>query len=590
MHRKWFINRTNPEYIQYISKAASISPVLAQIMINRGIKTADEINNFLYPSSSVLSDPFELPDMKLAVERIKAALAHNERVLVHGDYDADGLTATAIMVHSLKKIGLDVEYFIPNRMVHGYGFNPPSVDIAKKLGVKLIITVDCGITSFDAATCAGKEGIDVIITDHHEPFRQKPAPPTHPSPSRGEGKGGGESFVSDFLLPEAVAVVNPKIDNRQSTINNLSGAGIAFKIAQALAAESGLHFSMDDSLSLLDLAALGTIADVVPLTGENRFILKEGMKYIHSAERPGIRSLKKMAGIEDREVKSGTLAFSLIPRINAAGRIAESSDVVELLITDSDDRADEIALWLNGLNSERQQIEGGIFQEVMGRLNTKDISSVIVLASEIWHQGVIGIVASRVAEQFYRPVVIFSIEDGIAKGSARSIPSFDICNAFSDCSEMLIGFGGHRQAAGVRLEAERLGSFEKKLCSLFDSAGDIELTPSLKIDAYINLSDISFRLIKELAMLDPLGCGNPEPLLASKMLEVSSCRIVGNNHLKMKLSHKSRYIDAIGFDMGGQIENLELSGSIDAVFTPAVNEWNGGRYLQLILKALRPSA
>lgn len=582
MQRRWFISRTNPEYIHYISKAASISPILARVMINRGIKTADEINNFLYPSVTGLSDPYELPDMKAAVERIKAALSHNERVLVHGDYDADGLTATAIMAHSLKKIGLDVEYFIPNRMVHGYGFNPPSVDIAKKFGVKLIITVDCGITSFDAANYAKQEGIDVIITDHHEPMA-----------SRQSLVNSEQSDYSlntiHYSLPEAVAVVNPKLGTRNPELSILSGAGIAFKIAQALAAERGLHFSMDDSLSLLDLAALGTIADVVPLTGENRFILKEGMKYINNACRPGIKSLKKIAGIEDREVKSGTLAFSLIPRINAAGRIADSSDVVELLTTDSDDRADEIAQWLNRLNSERQQIEEEIFQEVMGRLDTKDTSSVIVLASETWHQGVIGIVASRVAEQFYRPVVIFSIEDGMAKGSARSIPSFDICNAFSDCSEMLTGFGGHRQAAGVRLEAGRLESFEKKLCSLFDSAEDIELTPLLKIDADINLSDISFSLIKELGMLEPLGYGNPEPLFASKMLDISSCRIVGNNHLKMKLSSKSRYIDAIGFDMGGYLENLDISASVDAVFTPAVNEWNGGRYLQLILKALRPS-
>ncbi|MBS1234668.1 MAG: recJ, partial [Nitrospirae bacterium] len=309
-----------------------------------------DINDFLYPGMTGLSDPFALPSMKTAVERVKTALHRRERILIHGDYDTDGLTATAIMLQALRTIGLDVSYFIPNRILHGYGFHPPAVDRAQKLGVKLIITVDCGITSFAAVSYAKKAGIDVIITDHHEPLKVE---------GQGAGGRGGEELLHHpFKVPDAIAVVNPKLETHNSNLSHLSGAGVAFKFAEALASEEGLPYSRADVLPLLDLAALGTLADVVPLTGENRVILKEGLRLIHAGSRPGIRALKEVSGLNGKETKAGRLSFTLVPRMNAAGRIADAQDVVKLLLSASDEESLRLSSWLDSLNSGRQQIEG----------------------------------------------------------------------------------------------------------------------------------------------------------------------------------------------------------------------------------------
>jgi len=588
MHSRWLINRTNPEYIQYLSKTASISPVLAQVLINRGLKTVSDINAFLHPGITSLSDPFDLPSMKAAVARIRTALERQEGILVHGDYDADGLTATAIMLQVLRGIGLEAFYFIPNRMLHGYGFHAPAVDIAKKLGARLIITVDCGIASFEAVSYANKSGIDVIITDHHEPVVKG---------IREWGLGIGNSTNPQpltpnplYVLPDAVAVINPKLKSPESRLSSLSGAGVALKFAQALAMEEGVPFSDDDVLQLYDLAALGTLADVVPLTGENRVILKEGLKSVHDGPRPGIRALKEVSGLNGKEMKSGRLSFTLVPRINAAGRIGDAQDVVKLLLSEKEEEVLELSSWLDRLNRERQQIEAEVFQEALEKLRGADIPSAIVLAGEGWHQGVLGIVASKLAEEFYRPAFIFSIENGIAKGSARSIPSFDICRGLTDTGGLLLSFGGHKQAAGIKLKAEDLQAFEKSIAGIVDATLEpSDLQPVLEIDATIRLSEITHELVQEFSLLEPFGFGNPEPLTGEKNLEVVSPRIVGDRHLKMRLKKEHTSLDAIGFNMGGLLQELQ-GAPVDAVFTPAVNDWNGGRYLQLILKAVRPSA
>ncbi|MCL4474891.1 MAG: single-stranded-DNA-specific exonuclease RecJ [Nitrospirae bacterium] len=575
MNRRWLIKRTNPEYILYLSKAASISPVLAQVLINRGIKTPGEVKDFLSPGITNLSDPFELPDMSAAVERIKAAFHRSERVLVHGDYDTDGLTATSIMVHALKAMGMDVHYFIPNRMTHGYGFNMPAVDVAKKLGTRLIITVDCGITSFEAAAAAKEKGMDVIITDHHEPALRQ--------------ESGVRS--QEFLLPDAVAVVNPKISNLKSQISNLSGAGIAFKVVQALAMDDALPFSGDDSLSLLDLAALGTLADVASLTGENRIILREGMRHIQNAHRRGIKSLIEVSGLRDRELRAGLLSFTLVPRINASGRIGDAGDVISLFLSDSDEETLSIAEKLDRTNSERQRIEEETYQEALAQLREKGHDTAVVLAGKGWHAGVIGIVASRIAEECYRPTFIFTLDNGIAKGSARSIPAFDLYNGLSACSDLLLSFGGHRQAAGLKLKESDIARFEEKMNAVArDALHADDFTPTIEIDTEVALYDVNTGLVRELSLLEPLGSGNPEPLLGARRLDVLNPKVVGKNHLKMRLKQKALSFDAIGFDMGNFIEHLSSSISVDAAFTPTINEWNGNKYLQLNLKACRPSS
>ena len=600
MHRRWLVNKTNPEYITYLSKTASVSPVLAQIFINRGIKTPEEINSFLNPHISQLSDPFAIQGMKIAVDRIMAAKTNGEKILVHGDYDVDGLSATAIIIKALKMIGIDSHYFIPNRIKHGYGFNLSSVKKAKQTGTTLIITVDCGITSFEAAALSKKEGIDVIITDHHEPIRsqksevrsQNENPPSPPFAKGGLGGFSGEedrTITNDFLIPDALAVINPKISNQQSSISNLSGAGVAFKLAQAL---TMMHvhdagFTMHD---FLDLAALGTMADVVPLTGENRLIAKEGLRLIEDGTRPGLKALKKVSGIEGKGLRAGLFSFTIIPRINAAGRVSDSNDVVKLLLTDSEDEALDISLWLDKLNLERQQIEEEVYQAALYKLNSKGVSPVIVLSSEGWHQGVIGIVASRIAEAFYRPTIIISVEGSVARGSARSIPSVDIYKTLIGCQEFLAGFGGHKQAAGLELNSKDIPSFEERINTIVNETfTGKDFISSLEIDADVDFSDINFNLTRELEMLEPFGFGNSEPLLGSKKLEVLYPKIVKDKHLKMKLRQNNLSIDAIGFDMAVFFDKLEASTTVDAVFTPFINDWEGARSLQLNLKALRPS-
>jgi single-stranded-DNA-specific exonuclease len=595
MHRRWLVNRTNLEYITYLSKTASISPVLAQIFINRGIKTSEEISSFINPHISQLSDPFEIQGMRKAVDRIMTAAKRGEKVLVHGDYDVDGLSATAIILKALKILGIDSYYFIPNRMKHSYGFNLSSVKTAKQIGATLIITVDCGITSFETAALYKKEGIDVIITDHHEPISYQQSAvssqnPTSPPFSKG-GLGGFISLNSDndFLLPDALAVINPKISNSESQVSNLSGAGIAFKLAQALSMIHDSQFTIHD---FMDLAAIGTIADVVPITGENRLIVKEGLKLLENGNSQGLRALKKVSGIEGKRLRPGLLSFTIIPRINAAGRISDSHDVVKLLLTDSEDEAIDISLWLDKLNGERQQIEEQVYQEALYKLNEKCARPVIVLSSEGWHRGVIGIVASRIAEAFSRPTFILSVEGNIARGSARSIPTVDIYKALAGCMEFLTDYGGHKQAAGVILESKNIPPFEEGINRIVhETLTGKDFIPSLEIDADVEFSDINFNLTREIEMLEPFGFGNPEPLLGSKKLDVLYPRIVGNNHLKMKLRQRGQSIDTIGFDMGEQLSTLssQLSATIDAVFTPFINEWEGIRCLQLNLKAFRPS-
>jgi single-stranded-DNA-specific exonuclease len=582
MNRRWLISRTNSEYVNYLSKAASLSPIFARVLINRGIKTPGDIADFLNPGLTNLSDPFELPDMKTAVERIKIAQRRNERILVHGDYDTDGLTATAILVQALKSAGVDANYFIPNRMSDGYGFNPPAVALAKKIGARIIVTVDCGIASFEAARSAKEQGIDLIVTDHHEPSIKNAEIKARGSERKNE--------ADDFELPEAIAIVNPKLNRRNPKLSTLSGAGIAFKVAQALGADGTLPFSSDDAMRLLDLAALGTVADVVPLVGENRTITKEGLKCIQEADRPGIRALISVSGLGERTIKSGLLSFTIVPRINASGRIGDSADVIVLLLSDSTDETFSLAEKLDRTNTERQRIEEEVYQEALSQLNKKGYDSAIVLFGEDWHIGVIGIVASRIAEKFNRPTFVFTMEDNVAKGSVRSIPSFDVYSGLSSCSDVLISFGGHRQAAGVKLEAADILRFEERMNEVVKGTLQREdFLPTIEIDSEVALSSVNASLIREFSMLEPVGAGNRDPILGARRLVFQNQRVVGSKHLKLRMRQRSLSMDAIGFDMGNFLERLDSLTLLDAAFTPVMNEWNNNKHIQLTLKAIRPS-
>jgi len=547
MHRRWLVSRTNRQYIEYLSRSASISPPIAQVLINRGIKSPSNVRSFL--SGGAFTEPFEMPGMKEAVEALLAAKKTGRRVLVHGDYDVDGVTATAIMVKGLRTLGFDVHYYVPDRFRDGYGFGRRGLLEAKTSGAGLIITVDCGITSFEACTTAKKEGIGVVVTDHHKPY------------------------ISDntSVMPDALSVIYPKEGE------HLSGAGVALKVIEAL----GLQRE-----EFLDLATLGTVADSVSLIGENRAIVREGLEQLKNPLRVGLRALSEVSALNERSIRTGSLSFTLIPRINAAGRLADAKEAVELFLTDDESRAAEIADSLDRLNTQRQKTEERVIEEALSIIEKKGVSPAIVLAKEDWHEGVIGIVASRIMELYYRPTFMLSIKGETAKGSARSIPEFDIHSGLLRVKDLLLGFGGHRQAAGLSISKSNIGDFEERICKIVEEEVR-DFTPTIVIDADVGLNEITFNLARELSLLEPFGSGNPEPIFGSRGLEVINPRVVGNNHLKMRLRSGGTSIDSIGFDMGGIVERLN-SGTIDALYTAAVNEWEGGRTLQLNLKAIRP--
>ncbi len=564
MDRNWQVSRTNPDFLKHLSADASISNVLAQICINRGIKETAEINRFLFPKLEDLHDPFLMPDMKKAVERLGRAITNKERVLVHGDYDADGITSTALLVSVLRKAGVNTVYHIPDRIKEGYGFSPKAIEKAKACGASLIITADCGITAVEEVAAAASMGIDVIVTDHH-------VPPDD--------------------LPSAVAVIDPHRKDSAYPYKYLAGVGVVFKFIQALAQASVLNIAADELAGFLDLVAIGTIADSVPLTGENRVLAKFGLQIINQRDcRPGISSLKRVSGVKD-EFSSRKLAFTVIPRINAAGRLDDAGKVVELFMTDDVDAAAATAEFLNEQNRNRQKIEAGVLKSALEMIDEENPGSAIVLSSADWHPGVIGIVASRIVERFFRPVFLFTEIGTDAKGSARSIPSFHLYNAIAECSDLFIGFGGHSQAAGIKLPAANLGAFREKINIIAKkSIKEDDMKPVLDIDAALNFEDINTKLIQEIKLLEPFGQDNPEPLLGAKAAQVLNHRIVGNNHLKMLLKQKNVHLDTIGFTLGKELERCGVNPSVDIAFFPSINEWNGNSILQLNLKAIRPSA
>ncbi|MEW6409714.1 MAG: single-stranded-DNA-specific exonuclease RecJ [Nitrospirota bacterium] len=585
MKRRWVIPRVNTGLQSRLSQEARLSPVLAQVLINRGIETPRAVAEFLNPYIENLHDPFLLPDMYTATKRIVTAIKRNEKIVVYGDYDVDGITGTAILIHMLKdsafRLGsmADCSYYIPHRLKEGYGLNTDVIKRIKSEGVSLIITVDCGTTAIDEVSLANTLGIDVIITDHHH--------------------------VTD-VLPPAAAVVNPNRKDSIYSFKELAGAGIVFKLTQALSSEFGVR-SWEE---YLDLAAIGTIADVVPLIGENRIIASEGLNLLTESKRAGIVAIKRISGIEGKTITSGMVGFIIAPRINAAGRLGDATSALKLLLTEDMDEAEELAKFLDARNKERQQIENEIFEKAKAMITDGEKWTVdgeryaIVLSSPSWHSGVIGIVASRLVEKFYRPAFLFVTQEGICKGSARSIPPFHICEGLKQIEGGIeIKFGGHSQAAGIKVKEEDFISFGKWINRIVrESLSEEDLIPKLKIDARVKLREINFTLIDELNSFSPFGYGNPEPLLGAKGLEVLYPKIVGNNHLKMKLRQDGTVFDAIGFDMRDALSNDSLGSGvwslesaighlskIDAAFTPQVNDWEGGKQIQINIKAIRLS-
>jgi len=564
--RLWRRKEYDADMVRTLVAGGEIPRLVAQLLCARGIDSVEEMNRFLSPSLSDMGDPFLLKGMFAAVERLALARERGETVCIHGDYDVDGVTSVALLMSFLHAVGFSAVYVIPLRLEEGYGLSPDGVDEAARLGASVLVTVDCGITSIGEATYCREKGIDLIITDHHTP---------------------GE------VLPDALAVINPLQPDCSAPFRQLAGVGLAFKLAVALRSRlrsDGLFASGGEPnlREYLDLAALGTIADLVPLKGENRIIASFGLRELTSGARVGIRALKKVAAVAD-PVRSGDVGFRLAPRLNAAGRLDDAKRGVELLLTSDMEEASVIASELDAANRERQEIEKEILSEALSMAQRPEMAGrkSIVMASDNWHPGVIGIVASRVVEAFHRPVILIALQDGVGKGSGRSIPALHLYNAIAACGEHLLKFGGHRQAAGLTVDEETLEAFT----ALFDDvvAGQLtedDLSPVLLIDAELSPGEITTDLIAQIALLRPFGMGNPEPLFMLRGARVLQSRVLKESHLKMRLEAGGSIFDAIGFGLAARGVDTEL---VDITFVPELNIWNGRESLQLRLKDIRGS-
>lgn len=561
----WIYREISDEYIERLAEEAGVSPLAARVCANRGMRKAEEILSFMNPSISRLHDPFLLNDMDKAVERISKAIKNKEKIVIYGDYDVDGVTSTSILCRFFSSLNINVEFYIPDRVDEGYGISMAAADKIIQRGASLVITVDCGITAWREIEYFKDNGIDVVVTDHHE---------------------------CKECLPEAYAVINPCRPDSTYPFRELAGVGVAFKLVNALCIYLGMS---QEHLKYLDLTALGTVADIVPLVDENRIIVSHGIKSIANTENVGLKALIEGSGIKDRKIDTYAISFILAPRINVAGRMGDAGRAVELFTTGDVDKANAIVKALNEDNRLRQDTESHIFNELVELIDGgSEIKSdkVIVASGDGWHHGVIGIVASKITEKYNRPCILISCEDGMGKGSGRSTEDFNLFKALGFCESVLEQYGGHEMAAGLTIRAENIGELRRLLNEYADSFPEgLEPASRLKIDAYLARNDITIEIAEELNRLAPFGEGNPVPVFAYKALRLDDVRTVGDNrHLKLRLCDRDSSFDAIGFNMGGMADLICRDELIDTAFSLEINTWNNISKVQLNLKDIRKNS
>ena len=553
-----------PELAAELAAKLGVTPTFASLLANRGFTTAELVQEFLEPKTDKLLDAYIMRDMDRAVDRVLHAIREQEAILVFGDYDVDGITSTSLLTAALMEMGAKVSYFIPDRIRDGYGFSERGVEVARKRRIRLVITADCGITATREVGLARDAGIDVIVTDHHEPL--------------------GE-------LPSAVAVLNPKRKDCPYPFKDLAGVGVVFKLVQGLSGRRPDLISSEFVYRHLDLVALGTIADVVPLVGENRVFAKIGLERLCTSDRPGIVALKEVAGLRTRRVESGHVAYILAPRINAAGRLGNAESGVRLLLSSDPREAAIIAESLEEDNTNRKKIDESTLEDALLQLKEygEELPPAIVLWSDRWHPGVLGIVASRLIERFHRPTILIAADGGEGKGSGRSIPGFDVCSALQECRDCLIGFGGHSYAAGLTIRTECLETFRERLCAVVQSriVAD-DYIPKLSIDGPIDLADLNEALVQLLDRLAPFGIGNAEPLFVAEDVKLAlPPAVVSRNHLKLTIRENGRDLDCIGFGMGHMAGALRNGGRLCLAFVPTINVWQNRARLQLKLRDIQ---
>ncbi|HXG89082.1 MAG TPA: single-stranded-DNA-specific exonuclease RecJ [Vicinamibacterales bacterium] len=550
-----------------LARELGVSPVIARLLTIRGLGDLEAASRFLRPSLDHLLDPMGLKDMDKAVERLQRAIAQGERIAVHGDYDVDGITSTVILRRALEMLGGQVIHFIPDRLKDGYGLQPAALERLHAEGVHVVVSVDCGIRGAEAARRAGALGLDLIITDHHEP---------------------------DSELPQCVAVVNPKRHDCTYADKHLAGVGVALKLVQALCERAGKSAWLP---AFVKIAAIGTLADVVPLVGENRVIAKLGLQMLSKGpHKVGLRALLDVAGLTGKQIDSYHIAFMLAPRVNAAGRMSTPDIATRLLLAADDGMADEargLAEQLEIENTRRRQEEQDITAKAKKVIETDpDVGSrsVLVVAGEGWHRGVIGIVASKIVDTFYRPAIVLSIEDGIAHGSCRSIPGFDMLAALESCAPMMLRFGGHKQAAGLQIEAARIKEFRQAVNEWGEARlSPDDLRPRLWLDGPLSFGDINPRVADELSTLAPFGPGNPKPVFHTSAVQiVDGPRKLKERHLKMSFKQEGRVFRAIHWNAAEREANLtEKKGSVELAFSLEQNDFQGERYLELRVEDFR---
>ncbi len=559
--RIWESLRCDDTAVEQLSRELRVSPITARLLCIRGLDDPLSARRFLAPSLDDLLDPHRLTDLPVAVERIMTAIAGKERIAIHGDYDVDGVTSTVILRRALELLGADVTHFLPERLRDGYGLQPASLERLHALGVRLVISVDCGIRGVEAAVRAKELGVDLIITDHHEP---------------------------DTELPKAVAVINPKRHDCSYPDKNLAGVGVALKLVQALCMRTG-HTSWLPAF--VKVAAIGTLADVVPLTGENRVIAKLGLEMLSKGpHKIGLRSLLDVCGLTGKEIDSYHIGFVLAPRVNAAGRMS-SPDIAARLLLASDEamgaEARELAQQLDTENIRRQQEEADIVSAARKVVETDlEVGSrtVIVVAGEGWHRGVIGIVASKLVDAFHRPAIVISTDGDVAHGSCRSIPSFNMLAALESCGEVMSKFGGHKQAAGLTMASDRVRELRARVNDFADGClQPDDLRPRIWIDGALGFKSIDEQVAAEMVSLAPFGAGNPRPIFRASGVEVvDGPRRLKERHLKMAFKQDGRVMRGIAWRASEREEFVtEHRTAIDLAFSLEQDTWNGERYLQL---------
>ncbi|MBQ7162683.1 MAG: single-stranded-DNA-specific exonuclease RecJ [Bacteroidales bacterium] len=570
MNTKWNLLTLTPEQEKnkkVLAEELGVSPVLAQLLIQRGITTFDEAKKFFRPQLSDLHDPFLMKDMDKAVNRLNQAIANKEKILIYGDYDVDGATAVALVYKFLRQYTTHLDYYLPDRYVEGYGVSYQGIDYAANNHFSLVIVLDCGIKAVEKIAYAKEKGVDFIVCDHHKP---------------------------DDKLPEAVAVLDSKREDSTYPYGELSGCGVGFKLMQAFAQNNGIPFS--ELIPLLDLVAVSIASDIVPITGENRILAFHGLKQLNASPSLGLKSIIHICSLDDKEITISDIVFKIGPRLNASGRIQSAAEAVDLLVTKDAYLAKEIAMKIDAYNQERKNLDKSITEEATGILqNYPDLSDKrgIVVYNEEWHKGVIGIVASRLSEEYYRPVVVLTRSGSLATGSARSVPGFDIYKAIESCRDLLENFGGHTYAAGLSMKMENLEAFTRRFEDyVAENIQFDQMIPTIDIDAEIKFQEITPKFFRILKQFNPFGPENNKPVFCTRrVFDYGTSRLVGRDqeHLKLELvdSHSENIMNGIAFGMSEHNDHVKSFNPFDICYHIEENTYNGSTSIQLLVKDIK---